>query len=79
MKTVDFSETISTRDLKVGRCRQLIELMKVYVSIQCQGHFLTMVQVHLRIKIKTCFSQKPLDNFNQYLYLSFYVQGNENV
>ena len=29
MKTVDFSETIAASDLKVGRCRQLIELMKV--------------------------------------------------
>ena len=27
MKTVDFSETIAACDLKVGRCRQLIELM----------------------------------------------------
>ena len=25
MKTVDFSETIAANDLKVGRCRQLIE------------------------------------------------------
>ena len=30
MKTVDFSETIAASDLKVGRCLQLIELMKVY-------------------------------------------------
>ena len=29
MKTVDFSETIPAYDLKVGRCRQLIEFMKV--------------------------------------------------
>ena len=29
MKTVDFSATIKACDLKVGRCRQLIELMKV--------------------------------------------------
>ena len=29
VKTVDFSETISACDLKVGRCRQLIEIMKV--------------------------------------------------
>ena len=29
VKTVDFSETIATCDLKVGRCRQLIEIMKV--------------------------------------------------
>ena len=27
-KTVDFSETIAASDLKVGRCRQLIEFMK---------------------------------------------------
>ena len=30
MKSVDFSETIAVSDLKVGRCRQLIELMKVF-------------------------------------------------
>ena len=29
MKSVDFSETIAASDLKVGRCRQLIEGMKV--------------------------------------------------
>ena len=29
MKTVDFSETIAACDLKDGRCRQLIELMKI--------------------------------------------------
>ena len=29
VKTVDFSETIAANDLKVGRCRQLIEFMKV--------------------------------------------------
>ena len=29
MKKVDFSETIAACDLKIGRCTQLIELMKV--------------------------------------------------
>ena len=29
MKTVNFSETIAACDLKVGRCRRLIEIMKV--------------------------------------------------
>ena len=29
MKTVNFSETIADCDLKAGRCRQLIEFMKV--------------------------------------------------
>ena len=29
VKTVDFSETIEASDQKVGRCRHLIEYMKV--------------------------------------------------
>ena len=47
--TVDFSDTIAACDLKVGRCRQLIELMNV-----CE------YQGHLHMKIKTCFSQKQM-------------------
>ena len=45
MKTVDFSETIAACDLKVGRCRRLIEIMKVCdnVSIEGQGHFLPYI------------------------------------
>ena len=62
MKTVYFSETIEACDLKVGRCRQLFEFIR-YVSIEGQGHFMTLVQGHLHLKIKTCFSQKPLDHF----------------
>ena len=31
MKTVDFSETIEACDLKVGRYRQLIEIMNLKV------------------------------------------------
>ena len=30
VKTVDFSETIAACDLKVDRCRQIIEIMKVF-------------------------------------------------
>ena len=41
MKTVNFSETIAACDLKVGRCRQLIEVIR-YVSIEGQGHFFTI-------------------------------------
>ena len=29
VKTVDFSESVAGCDLKVGRCRHLIEFMKV--------------------------------------------------
>ena len=41
MKTVDFSETIAACDLKVGRCRHLIEIMKV-CEYKGQGHFFTI-------------------------------------
>ena len=37
MKTVDFSETIAVCDLKVGRCRQLIEIMKVYEYLRSRS------------------------------------------
>ena len=42
MKTVDFSETIAASDLKVGRCRQLIEFMKVceYRMSQLRSFFI---------------------------------------
>ena len=30
VKTVDFSESIAASDMKASRCRQLIEVMKVY-------------------------------------------------
>ena len=38
---MDFSETITSCDLKVGRCRQLIEIMKV-CEIEGQGHSCTI-------------------------------------
>ena len=41
VKTVDLSETIAACDLKVGRCRQLIEIMKV-CEFEGQGHFFTI-------------------------------------
>ena len=56
---MDFLETIAACDLKVGRCRQLIEFIR-YMSIEGQGHLLTFAQGRLCMKIKTYFSQKPL-------------------
>ena len=37
MKTLDFSEIIAARDLKVGRCRQLIEFMKVCEQLKSRS------------------------------------------
>ena len=54
MKTVDFSETIAASDLKK------MDLMKIYVSIEGQGHFLTLAQGRVHTKIQTGFSQKLL-------------------
>ena len=39
---MDFSETIAASDLKGSRSRHLIDFMKVYVSIEGQGHFFTI-------------------------------------
>ena len=54
MKTEDFSETIAASDLKVGRSRHLNEFM----SIEGQGHFLTLAQGRVHTEIQTGFSQK---------------------
>ena len=59
MKTVEFSETIAASDLEVSRSRNLIEYMKI-VNIEGQGHFLTLAQGCVYIKIWTGFSQKLL-------------------
>ena len=40
---MDFSETIAASDLKGSRSRHLIDFMKVYVSIEGQGHFLPYI------------------------------------
>ena len=59
MKTVDFSETIAASDLKIGRSRHLNDCMKV-LSIEGQGHFLTLAKGHVNTKIQTSLSQKQL-------------------
>ena len=57
MKTVDFSETIAASNLKGSRSRHLI---RRYVSIEGQGHFLTLAQGRVHTNIQTGFSQKLL-------------------
>ena len=54
MKTVDFSETIAASDLKQ------MDLMKIYESIESQGHFLTLAPGRVHTKVQTGFSQKLL-------------------
>ena len=74
-ENIEFSETIATCDLKVCRCRQLIELMKVRkvkaISWPCPQDIYIW-------KSKLVFFRNYLAIFNQILYVSFQVQGNEN-
>ena len=64
MKTVDFSESVLTSDLKVGRRRQLIEFMKLYEKPESRS-FLDLDPRYM--KNETCSSQKPLYHFQRFL------------
>ena len=77
MKTVDFSETSAASDLNVSRSRHLIEYMKV--SIEGQGHLLTLAQGRVYTKTQTGFSQKLLCRSEPNSYESFQIHGNENL
>ena len=70
MKTVDFSE-----DLQPVTWNQLKEW--TYVSIEGQGHFLTLAQGHLHTNLKLAFLRNHLANQSQILHVSYQVQGNE--
>ena len=59
MKTVDFSETIAASDLKLVDTDNLLT-SKRYVSIEVQGHYLTLAQGRVHTEIQTGFSQKLL-------------------
>ena len=49
------------------------------MSIEGQGHFLTVAQGHVHIKFKLDFLRNYRADLNQTLYESFEVQGNENL
>ena len=52
MKIVDLSETIAACDLKVGRCRQLIEIRR-YMSIEGQAISLPYI---FQVVVVLCFT-----------------------
>ena len=59
VKTIDFSETIVVYDIKVGRCNQLIEYMKVY-EYQRSRPFIDLCPNHSDSIFLNFFSSKPL-------------------
>ena len=67
MKTVDFSETIAACDLKVGRCGQLIEFMKVCEYSRSRSHYYKAIH-YSDIKLKAfCSKKNPSVICNQVL------------
>ena len=46
----------------------------MYMIIKGQGHYLTLPQSHLHMKIKTLLSQKPQGHLKPISYVSFEVQ-----
>ena len=50
VKTMDFSETIVVYDIKVGRCNQLFEYMKVY-EYQRSRPFIDLCPHHSRFNV----------------------------
>ena len=49
------------------------------MSIQGQGHLLTLAKGHLHIKFQTEFSQKHFTNQNQILYVVSLGRGNQSL
>ena len=49
------------------------------MSIEGQGHFLTLAQGRVDTKFKLDFLRICCVDLNQILYKSFQVQGNENL
>ena len=70
MKTVDFSEIIAACDLKVSRSRHLIECMK-YVSIEGQGHSLTLTHCRVHTKCKPDFLRNYCADLNHFFLKAF--------
>ena len=54
MKTVDFSETVEAFDLKVGRNRQLIEIMKVCEYLRSRSF---LYHIFFQVLYVLCFTR----------------------
>ena len=77
---MDFSETIAASDLKVGRCRQLIELMKVlnvkFISLPYIFQVLyALCFTRPRYQVSVCKTIGPLVRYFDDLDLIFKVTG----
>ena len=57
VKMIYFAETIGALGLKVGRCIQLNDYLKLH-KYQRSRFSLTLAKGHSDFKIKSCFSQK---------------------
>ena len=81
MKRVEFSETIAASDLKVSRCRHIIEFMKV-----CE-YLRSRLFLDLDLGPRSCtyknsnriFSEPTVAISTKSFYETFQLHGNENL
>ena len=71
MKRVVFSETIAASDLKVSKCKHIIEFMKV-----CEYYW---PKVGTYKNSDQIFSEPTVAISTKSLYESFQLHGNENL
>ena len=65
---MDFSKTIAACDLNIGRCRQLIDLMKVY---EYSRSYLDLGPMSVIYENQKMLFSETTGPFNQILYESF--------
>ena len=68
MKTLNFSGSFVTCDLKVSRYRQHVELMNC-CELKGQGHFLTLPKIIYKLNVKLNFLSNHVTNQSQNLYV----------
>ena len=79
MKRVKFSETLAASDLKVSRCRHLIEFMKV-CEYSRSRLFLDIGPRSCTYKNSNLFLSEPTVAIStKSFYESFQLHGNENL
>ena len=76
---VDVSETIEACDLKVGRCRQMIDFYERMWVLKVKVISWPRPKAIYIWKLKLVFLRNYLAILNQILYVSFQVQENGNI
>ena len=76
---MDFSETIAASDLTVGKCKQLVDLMKRCEFLRSRSFLGLGPRSFTYEKVKLAFLRNHWAIFYQISYVSFQVQGNKII